>query len=1060
MRGKWTSWVGVCLVMGCVIGSAQPAEEVDQAPPPDPVPSAVPRPADPAPPPAPVAAAPTTPFIYEPAPLISGDGIWSVVAPRVGAAYFTGPGMGYANGFTALEGFVPLYGGSPEHLVYLDLRGIISDQSALWSNNVGGGYRYYSAELNRIFGVWNAWDMRNTVFNRYNQISGGVETIGRYVDVRSNFYAIVGPQSTRAADYFICNPFFQGTNILAPHVIGTESALTGADAEIGGPVPGLSRFGVRAYVGGYAYHGDVLGDFGGVQGRFQSRLNNNIDMNLTLRGDPVFGTTVVFGGAIRWGGLRREYREADRQSVFNRYADPVVRNYQVSIGQNVQQGNEVLHDPTTGKPITVIHVNNTAAPGGDGSFERPLNMLAPASALAGINGIILVYHGTGTTFNYDQGITLQNGQRLLGNSMLYPFLSRELGLCTLPNVPDGRPNITNLNGAGVVLASGNEVAGMNIVSPALQGIVGTGVTNFNIHDINITFPGAEGILLSNVAGTGMISNVLVDSTSIGAGLNISTNGANVLAVQVLGSTFSNNNGPGILLTSNDSSVLTALIQGGSKTGNNGPGVLALANGNSQLNVSVLNDPISANLGAGIRVASFNTSRVTADIEGNTITNNSGSGVSLVSHDQSSMTATVRDNTIENNERNGVRVTSRDFSLMSATVDGNTIANNGRAGIRAVSREQSGMGIIVSNNTINGNTDDGIFFHERNNSAMTAVATGNAINSNGIDGIFAQFNGNGQSFTATNNTVFNSADHGIHVEMNGGATQSFTIAGNAINGNGTSSFGIIADVSGPGTITGSISNNASQNNVVGGIAANLQGRTAVSFSAIGNNASDNGAFGMGLRMISRPGGTLNATIAQNTTNNNTFLGLGVLASADNSSTAVKGNHAENNGLGIVFLQVARNNADTSLQAEVSGNTASNNNFLGIAAGEVSTAAVPANPMLLTVAGNSTSSNGAIGLALFNFHGRLNAEVDNNTMNNDNTLNVGFGGGVLAASGAQGRTQMNFRNNNSTPANGFGYDFFKLGPGGFFRVYIPNAGTDSNNGTINSSGGVVFSPTPLF
>lgn len=1127
----WVSLVTLVLLASAAMAGEEPSQE---APPPDPVPSAMPPPLEPVPP-TPPSAAPTqpAPMLVYPAPLLPEDGLWSIVQPRVGAQYFTGPGMGYSNGFTAFDAFVPLYGASPQHLVYTDLRGIISDQSALWGNNVGAGYRYYSTDLDRIFGAWSAWDMRNTTFNRYYQMSGGVETIGRYLDFRSNFYAIVGPQSTQTANFLLCSGlFFQGTNIMAPHFVGTESALTGWDVEVGGPLPLLSRYGVRGYVGAYAYHGDVIGDFGGPQGRLQMRLNNSLDANLLVRNDSVFGTTVSFGGALRWGGVRRQYRDADRQSVFNRYADPVVRNYNVSVANQTSAANPIaLTDPGTGRPIVVIHVNNLAAPGGDGSVERPLNVLAPASGLAGINGIILVERGTGTTFNYDQGIVLQNGQRLLGDSLNYTFANREMGICPLPNLPGGRPIITNLNGNAVVLASGNEVAGMDIGAAGIlggSGITGTGITSFNLHDLSVNFASADGIFLSNVAGTGTISNVVVVNSS-GNGLNLSTSGGSVLNAQVLNSSFNSNAGNGVLLTTNDTSTMNILFQGGNKLSNGAAGLNTVSNGASTLNVTVVSDPISGNAGPGIRMRSFDTSTTNATITGNTITSNGGNGVAMSSHDTSTINATVSGNTIDSNGRNGVRMSSRDGSTLNATVSGNTITNNGRAGVRAVSRDTSTMNATVNSNLIDTNFDDGIFIRERNASVMTAVANGNTINNSGIDGIFAQFGGNGLSFTANNNTVFNSFDHGIHVMMNGGgSTENVTITGNNIDGNNNGDFGILAELRNASTINANISNNTVSNETTGGIAAFMRASTAINLTADGNNASNNAAFGlgmmgivgnggsitadisnnitntnaafgtgvaliarrngtvsvnavgnqadgngflgMGLAMIAARNGTLNATVAGNATDGNGVLGLGVVSLGDTSNTSLINNRADNNlgaisnniGAGIVFAQLVGPNSNTNLSATISGNSTNGNGFLGLAVGVVEPAGPAANPMQMTVATNTTSGNGAIGLALFNFGGNLHADVNSNTMTGDNTQNVGFGGGLLAASGAGAITNVNFRNNSSSPANGSGYGLFDLGSSAF-NVYIPPFPTsvpaDNNSGTLNNSGAtLVTSPIP--
>ena len=143
-----------------------------------------------------------------------GFPIWQIVAPRLSAGYTSGPGMGYSNGFTQINAFVPVFGASYEHLFYVDLRGIASDNNFHWGNNLGTGYRYYSASENRIYGVWSAFDTRDTGFTTFTQMSGGVETIGRYLDFRSNGYLITGPQVSVTNSYFINAPFFVGTNIL------------------------------------------------------------------------------------------------------------------------------------------------------------------------------------------------------------------------------------------------------------------------------------------------------------------------------------------------------------------------------------------------------------------------------------------------------------------------------------------------------------------------------------------------------------------------------------------------------------------------------------------------------------------------------------------------------------------------------------------------------------------------------------------------------------------------------------------------------------------------------
>jgi hypothetical protein len=62
-------------------------------------------------------------------------------------------------------------------LWFADLRGIVSDDDALLGANVGTGYRYYSRDLDRVFGVNTYYDNRDTGNHTYHQIAGGFESL-------------------------------------------------------------------------------------------------------------------------------------------------------------------------------------------------------------------------------------------------------------------------------------------------------------------------------------------------------------------------------------------------------------------------------------------------------------------------------------------------------------------------------------------------------------------------------------------------------------------------------------------------------------------------------------------------------------------------------------------------------------------------------------------------------------------------------------------------------------------------------------------------------------------
>ena len=186
------------------------------------------------------------------------------------------------------------------------------------------------------------------------------------LDAHANWYAVTGPNTRRPAAPSSTRTF--SDNILLPTVVNYESALSGTDLEMGGRLPYLGQYGLRGYGGGYVFHANTYGTVGGAQGRLLARINNNMDLNLQVRTDNAFGTTVVFGGALRWGGLRREYRQPERDSVYNRMTDPTERNVNVSTLNKSRGFNQLAVNPATGQPIFVVFVNNQAPAGGDGTF--------------------------------------------------------------------------------------------------------------------------------------------------------------------------------------------------------------------------------------------------------------------------------------------------------------------------------------------------------------------------------------------------------------------------------------------------------------------------------------------------------------------------------------------------------------------------------------------------------------------------------------------------------------------------------------------------------------------
>lgn len=756
-------------------------------------------------------------------------GLWGVVVPRIGAQYLAGPGVGYRHGYTSVEGFIPVYGGEANRLLFLDLRGLVSDTSKLGSN-VGLGYRFYVPEMDRIFGGYSAWDSRNTGNSSFTQVSAGLETLGPILDFRANAYIPVGQERNETFGVFVNDPTFRGFNIVLTHMTSTEVLLGGMDMEVGGRVPFLGRYGVRAYSGSYFLSGETVGGFMGVKARVSADISDNLSLNVWVQNDKEFKTTVVGGAALRFGGLRPLYRSPE-PGVYDRLAEPIVRNYNVAVIEQTRTAKDPATDPRTGEPIIVVHVQNDAPPGGDGTFERPLNTLAPASGVAGPFGIILVQRGDGTATGMSQGIVLQNSQRLLGDNLVYTFQSREIGTGILPNTLTGTPTITNVAGDAVVLASGNEVSAFNITAPAGSGISGAGITDFFIHNINLTGAGSNGITLANAAGTGIIDTVSIDNSGA-TGIAIANAGTVQLNATLNTITADNNSIGGLSLTTSNSAQMTVAVSTASFNSTTDNGAILVSNDSSVLNTSFTAASFNFNTANGVSITTNNTSQQTTTISGSTLNTNGTSGLAMTTNDTSTLNATVVNSSLNTSAVDGLTLTSNLGSQATLTLNTLTANSNTGTGMSFASNDTSVVNLTLTGSTTNLNGNGGVFFTGNGTSLMTGTITGHTSDNN-IAGL-----GDGYSIASVAATVMDLTFNASTANFNGNSgfnsatvlTSTLTVR---INGSTTSNNqdeGILFTALGPATtVTALLDGNTLTNDNLSG--AGFGGLSIV--SVIGN-----------------------------------------------------------------------------------------------------------------------------------------------------------------------------------------------------------------------------------
>jgi hypothetical protein len=357
-------------------------------------------------------------------------------------------------------------------LLYGDLRGNFARPSDTEELNFGLGYRYLSGTRGWVFGGWASADVRDSRRdNIYSQVSWGAEALGPVWDARLNFYYPLTDE--KRVRPWPTGGFFQGNRLFTSTVM--EEALRGVDVEVGALLP-IDFAETRLYVGGHHFAGDIAPDANGAKVRLEVRPVQSIILGLSYEYDDEFDDEVFFQLQYEFGyPFKRE-----RRSQSNRMIQFAERDVDVRVTDPLPDSDMLSATPEHRSLLhsNVVHIDNSAAPDGDGSFERPYNsFVACFAARCMQNGALVYVHaGDGTLNGYDQTFNLVDNQRLIGQGFsLYGIGGDRVPIIGPTSLPDSIPL------DGVVLANNNEVAGLRIDNSTNAAIVGLNVTNFDIH---------------------------------------------------------------------------------------------------------------------------------------------------------------------------------------------------------------------------------------------------------------------------------------------------------------------------------------------------------------------------------------------------------------------------------------------------------------------------------------------------------------------------------------------------------------------------------------------------
>jgi hypothetical protein len=430
---------------------------------------------------------------------------------HVDVRHIESKGVGYNVGYTTLQGFGIYDGYGAAFMPFLDIRGHMFNNGK-YAASAGIGERSYIPSINHLFGLYCYYDARQGEKGLFaQQVSPGLELLGKRMEYRVNGYFPVGPRRSHGYDSQFHK--FDGNSLFMK--FRKKYVLLGADAEVGAHVTQSTNHDVYFGIGPYYFTGDPLTAWGG-KARFLWRYQDYVALEASYSYDHLFKNIVQ--GSVSFSypfGPKVHRKRQDCKTGENlalsraafapyRFEIPVVKRKTIK---------QKAINPATNAPFRALFVNNLSHSAG--TFESPFSTLNAAQNASVPNDIIYVYPGDGTTNGMNSGIILKDGQFLFGSATFHPLKTKH-GRIVIPPFSATPPSLTN---AGSIVTLGNscEVSGLYLIATqaASNAIDGSaGITNANINQNIVT--GSVNYSAINVNGLGNFSikrNILTAGAS-------------------------------------------------------------------------------------------------------------------------------------------------------------------------------------------------------------------------------------------------------------------------------------------------------------------------------------------------------------------------------------------------------------------------------------------------------------------------------------------------------------------------------------------------------------------
>jgi len=382
--------------------------------------------------------------------------------------------------------------------------------------NVGGGFRtirpgFLGSGAPRIFGATLWYDGINTeLANYFNQIGISLESLGERWDFRANANLPVGERRKEGAPILTDEIGYTGYYLSQVTQIPVDQTVSVVDLEAACRVRNLDAW---LFAGAYAVKGGEETEAGFKAGA-RGNIGNDMHLQLQVTHDEYFDTNVTFG--LVWYPGRTPLHGRPAGWLENRLREPVRRNDYIAVRRQWTTGGVPLSNADG--EIRIVHVDSSAAPAGDGTYEKPFNSLDDVYTGSQDGDIILVHSESEFT---GESIVLRDRQRFLGegNNVRHSITTDALGTINLPETSVGAlakaiPILRTAPATAITLASAstthesdetvsqNEVSNISIDGGA-RGIASAavGIASANINHVTIANTTSHGIELARFEET-------------------------------------------------------------------------------------------------------------------------------------------------------------------------------------------------------------------------------------------------------------------------------------------------------------------------------------------------------------------------------------------------------------------------------------------------------------------------------------------------------------------------------------------------------------------------------